>query len=194
MAKIVVMLPGTLHAMKDSDITMMEQALSISLPEYYKRAVVPFRIPSLAGNTDYQLWDDAKRLVELNKQLRTGSRTRPAWPPHFFAVGNPHDDEMIALDTRSPDGPVWWLDHGIVDSKASYQSHSKFIDWVDEFYRDTRSDLEGDGIDPDGTPKVEKPMTRWGVLRYLLSLVGVAVLGFFIMLVIAWIRLWLKKH
>lgn len=42
--------------MKDSDITMIEQELGIALPESYKRAVVPFRIPALAGNTDYQLW------------------------------------------------------------------------------------------------------------------------------------------
>jgi hypothetical protein len=35
------------------------------------------------------------------------------------------------VDTRSSDGPVWWLDHGCVDSKASYQSHSRFTDWVD---------------------------------------------------------------
>jgi hypothetical protein len=177
--------------MKDSDITMIEQALSISLPESYKRAVVPFRIPYLAGNTDYQLWDDAKGLVDLNKKLRAGSRMCPAWPPHFFAVGDPHGDEKIALDTRSPDGPVWWLDHGIVDSKASYQSHSKFEDWADGFYRDIRSDLEGDGKDPDGKPNVEKPIIGWEVLCELLSLVGVAVLVLFILHAI---RLWMKKH
>jgi hypothetical protein len=180
--------------MQDSEITMIERELGISLPESYKRAVVPFRIHSLVGNTDYQLWDDAKRLVELNRRLRTGSRTRPAWPPHLFAVGDPHGDELIALDTRSADGPVWWLDHGMVDGEASYQSHFKFADWVEEFYRDTRSDLEGDGKDPNGEPELEKPMTGWGALRYLLSLIGVAVIALFILAAIVWIRLWLKKH
>ena len=174
--------------MKDSDISMIEQALGISLPQSYKRAVVPFRIPSLAGNTDYPLWDDAKRLIELNKQLRAGRRMRPAWPSHLFAVGDPHGDEMIALDTRSPEGPVWWLDHGVVDSKESYQCHSSFADWVDEFYRDTRADLEGDGMDPDGKPSVEKPITGWEVLRGLLSLVGVAILGFIVLVAIRWLR------
>ena len=105
---------------------MIEQALTISLPESYKRAVVPFRIPALAGNTDYPLWDDAQRLVEFNRQLRAGSLLRPAWPPHLFAVGNPHGDELIALATRSPDGPVWWLDHGVVDSQSSYQSSQHY--------------------------------------------------------------------
>src|SRR5689334_14955276 len=148
--------------MKDSDIVMIEQALSISLPESYKRAVVPFRIPALVGNTDYQLWDDANGLVELNRQLRVGSRTRPPWPAHLFAIGDPHGDELIALDTRLTEGPVWWLDHGMVENKTSYQSHSKFADWVEEFYRDIRSDLEGDGIDPDGKPEGPKPISWWG--------------------------------
>src|SRR5258706_10531242 len=107
--------------MNASDITMIEQALSITLPESYKQAVVPFRVRTLAGNTDYQLWDDAQQIITLNRELRAGSRFRPAWPPHLFAVGDPRGDELIALDTRSTDGPVWWLDHGMVDGKASYQ-------------------------------------------------------------------------
>jgi len=109
--------------MTDSDIMLIERELGISLPESYRQAVCPFRIPALVGNTDCQLWDDAKRLVELNLQLRAGSRARPAWPAYLFAVGNPHGDELIAVDTRSGHGPVWWLDHGCVDSKSSYQSH-----------------------------------------------------------------------
>lgn len=180
--------------MKDSDIVMIEQALGISLPESYKRAVVPFRISALAGNTEHELWDDANGLVELNKKLRAGSRYRPAWPAHLFAVGDPHGDELIALDTRSTEGPVWWLDHGVVESKASYQSHATFADWAEEFYRDMRSDLEGDGTDPDGKPEVPKPMSSWGFFRYLFSLVAIGVIGFVVLFVIAWVRSWLKKH
>jgi len=130
--------------------------LGIALPESYKRAVVPFRIPALIGNTEYEFWDDAKQIVELNKELRAGSRFRPPFPYHLFAVGDPHGDEIIALDTRHPEGPVWWLDHGIVDHQASYQSHSRFVEWVEEFYRDMRQDLEGDGYDPDQIPKSQK--------------------------------------
>jgi hypothetical protein len=140
--------------MTDSDIQLIERELAITLPESYKQAVIPFRIAAMVGNTDSQLWDDAQRLITLNRELRAGSRFRPAWPAHLFAVGDPHGDELIGLDTRTPDGPVWWLDHGIVDHKSSYESHSRFADWVEEFYRDTRSDLEGDGHNADGTPEV----------------------------------------
>jgi hypothetical protein len=136
----------------DSDVRLIERELDITLPVSYGRALVPFRIPAMAGNTDSQLWDDAHRLIALNRELRAGSRFRPAWPAHLFAVGDPHGDELIAIDTRTPDGPVWWLDHGMVDSETSHESHSRFADWVEDFYRDARSDLEGDGYDADGSP------------------------------------------
>lgn len=139
--------------MTGEDIGHIERELAITLPEFYKSALVPFRIPALAGNTEYELWDDAERLVELNRKLRAGSRFRPAWPPYLFAVGDPHADEMIAVDTREPDGPVWWLDHGIIDHPASYVSHARFTDWVEEFYRDVRQDLVGDGYDPEQPPR-----------------------------------------
>jgi hypothetical protein len=105
--------------MTDEDIQFIERELMITLPESYQRSVVPFRLPALIGNTDYELWDDAKSLVKLNRDLRSGSRYRPPFPPHLFAVGDPHGDEIIAIDIRHPDCPVWWLDHGIVDHQAS---------------------------------------------------------------------------
>ena len=168
---------------------LIERELGVSLPEAYRRAVCPFRIPALTGNTDYELWDDPKRLVELNRKLRAGSRTCSAWPSHLFAVGNRPGDELIAMDTRSSDGPVWWLDHGCVDSKASYQSHSRFADWVDKFYRDMRSELKGDGIDPDGKPRT-KPLVT---LDYLFALVGMAIAVLLLMLALAWIKSRLKN-
>jgi len=139
--------------MTSEDIQLIEHELALTLPESYKQSLVPFRIPAMAGNDDTRLWDDAQRLVALNKELRAGDHNRPAWPGHLFAVGDPHGDEIIAIDTRSPAGPVWWLDHGLVNSKSSYQSHASFGEWVDEFYRDLRSDLEGDGYNAEGSPE-----------------------------------------
>jgi hypothetical protein len=138
--------------MTNEDIELIERELKLVLPESYKRALVPFRIPALIGNTDYELWDDAGALIYLNRELRAGSRFRPPWPPYLFAVGDPHGDELIAMDTRHPAAPIWWLDHGMIDNEGSYLSHSRFEDWVEEFYRDVREDLEGDGYDPDLPP------------------------------------------
>jgi hypothetical protein len=74
-------------------------------------------------STEHQLWDDAKGLVRLNREKRAGSRYCPAWPHYMYAVGYPHGDEMIAVDTHDPEGPVWWLDHGVIGHQASYKTH-----------------------------------------------------------------------
>ncbi|EEF62882.1 SMI1/KNR4 family protein [Pedosphaera parvula] len=139
--------------MTKADLQLIESELGITLPDSYKRAVVPFPISALVGNTDYELWDDAQALIKLNRGLRNGAHLRPAWLPHFFAIGDPRGDELIAIDLRDANAPAWWLDHGLLDSKASYQSHARFTDWLQEFNRDLRSDLEGDGYNPDGTPE-----------------------------------------
>ncbi len=178
--------------MKDADITFIEQELNIKLPDSYRPALVPIRLRALEGNTDHQLWDDAKALVKLNQDLRAGSRYRPAWPPHMYAVGDPHGDELIAIDTRSPDGPVWWLDHGMIDNKGSYQSHAKFADWIEEYYRDLRSDMEGDGEDPDAKPKPPEPATAKRALRDLLTLFLTAVVGLLALLALRGIIHWFK--
>lgn len=135
--------------MTDEDIEFIERELQITLPDSYKRALVPYRIPAMYGSTDHQLWDDAEALVKLNREKRQGSKYCPAWPPYMYAVGDPHGDEMIAIDTRDPEGPVWWLDHGNLDHIASYKTSDRFADWVEEFYGDARHDLWADGHDPD---------------------------------------------
>ena len=180
--------------MTDADIIKLERELGITLPAAYKQAVVPFCLPALAGNTTYALWDDATRLVELNLKLQAGSQIRPAWPTHMFAVGNPYGDELVAIDTRTPDGPVWWLDHGMVDSKASYQSHARVADWLAEYRRDMRADLAGDGIDPDGPPKPEPKATGKRAIQDLLVLIGIALLGLGILILFFWVKKQLMRY
>jgi len=180
--------------MTDSDITRLERELGITLPAAYKKAVVPFCIPALAGNTTHALWDDAPRLVELNLKLQAGTQLRPAWPPHMFAVGNPYGDELVAIDTRTADGPVWWLDHGMVDSKASHQSHARFADWVAEYRRDMRSDLADEGIDPDGSPKAEPKATGKRAMQNLGTWIGIALLGLGILILLFWVKKRLMGH
>jgi hypothetical protein len=178
--------------MTEADIELVERELKIVLPLAYKRAVVPFQIRALAGNTDQQLWDDAAALIQLNQKLRAGSRMRPAWPLHMFAVGDPHGDELYAMDLRSPEATVWWLDHGMIDSKASYNTKQSFAKWAEEFYRDTRQDLEGDGVSADDGPKSPTQLGVWGLIRYLFCLFAVAVILLGGLLLISWFIRWLK--
>src|SRR5262245_8242177 len=52
------------------DIQLIERALEITLPDAYKRVVSPYPIGVLRGNADTHIWDNAERIVELNRELR----------------------------------------------------------------------------------------------------------------------------
>jgi hypothetical protein len=45
------------------------------------------------------------------------------------------------------------VDHGHLDAGGTGRTHDRFGDWAAPYVRDLRSDLTGDGYDPDGTPK-----------------------------------------
>jgi hypothetical protein len=86
----------------------MEQTLGIRLPEIYRRSVVPFPAADEAGNSDAQVWDDADGLIALNQRLRSETEGWPAW---LFAIGQAEGDPSgYAIDTRTPDCRVWWLE------------------------------------------------------------------------------------
>jgi hypothetical protein len=94
--------------MTKEDLELIEQALAISLPDSYRRALCPFPIPGAAGNTDASVWDDARALVGLNQRLRAEVK---GWPRWLFAIGQAEGDPCgYAIDTRSPESQVWWLD------------------------------------------------------------------------------------
>lgn len=139
--------------MTDSDIERIKRELKITLPKSYKKAVVPFLVPALMGNTDWKLWDNAERLIALNLALRRSEIITPLLPSHLFAIGDSHNGGVVLLDTADAYDPVFWcgLDdnemHGIQPSQA------RFADWAEEFYRSTRSLLEAGGYDPDGSPE-----------------------------------------
>lgn len=44
--------------MSGHDLRRIEAGLGITLPEPYKRLLVPFPVPYLRGNADTDLWDD----------------------------------------------------------------------------------------------------------------------------------------
>jgi hypothetical protein len=139
--------------MNSEDIERIERELSVRLPDIYRQTVSPFPIPALAGNADTELWDDPTRLIALNRELRAGDKWRKPWPEHLFAVGEMDGESYVAIDLRQSEAPTWWADHGHLDNKGSGQTHARFEEWVSGYIRDLRSDLAGDGHNPDGTPE-----------------------------------------
>ena len=156
----------------------MEAELGISLPAAYKRVVTAFPIPAWAGNAETDVWDNAKRLIELNRELRAGSGVKP-WPPTMFALGRDQGGCTHALDLAS--GEVWWADRCHLDAPGSYRLSVTLEAWLEQSLRDLRSDLEADAIDPDGTPDERQLRERddpWsaGCIITLLVVLGLVVL------------------
>jgi hypothetical protein len=94
--------------MDERDLDRIEQALALRLPDEYRRSVAPFPITEAVGNSDSQVWDDADSLIALNRRLRAGVDGWPAW---LFAIGQAKGDPCgYAIDTRTLDVPIWWLE------------------------------------------------------------------------------------
>ncbi len=149
--------------MTENDLTQIEAALGITLPAAYRLLVVPFPVPSLAGNADTELWDDPDKLIELNRELRVGLYFSPPWPVHMFALGQDSGGSANAIDLRDPAGPVWWADRCILDvAVGSYQVSPSLEAWAVQCLADLRHDLVYNGIDPDGTPEAKKQVEQEG--------------------------------
>jgi hypothetical protein len=125
------------------DFDLIECALAVNLPDVYRRRLCPFPIPSLAGNSDCHVWDDARRLVALNQRLRAELEDWPAW---LVAIGQAEGDPCgYAIDTRSPESPVWWLEQMRL-GPASGPTQGQFGAWFSQWVAETSAE------EPNGRP------------------------------------------
>ena len=176
------------------DLMRIEAALGITLPESYKRLVVPFPVPSLRGNSDTDLWDDPKLLMARNQELRTEFvRGHQPWPTHWFFIGDPLSASGTAIDLRDPAASVVWVDH--CDLSSVEHAHGEpFVDWQQRWAATVRIELEKDGIDPDGDPEpLGEPWPRRLrilILGGLVLLMGGCALSGFVLLGLKLVR-WL---
>jgi len=136
--------------MTGSDASRIESSLQVALPEPYRDLLTSFPVPAYAGNSDTAFWDDADRLIELNRELRGGASGVRAWPAHMFALGRDAGGCSQAIDLRS--GELWWADRGHLDAPGSYKHRESLKEWATEYFDDLRTDLTGEGGDPSGTP------------------------------------------
>jgi hypothetical protein len=158
------------------ELRQIEEALGITLPEAYKRLLDPFPVPRLRGNTFTDLWDDAGRLIVVNRQLREWDRGHAPWPTHRFFIGEGASG-AYALDLREPAAPVYRVEPatGQVITAAGGQP---FEEWLPEYVARARAEVEKDGLDPDQEPPRERHSPRghgWLVFP-LLGLLVLAVL------------------
>lgn len=121
--------------MTDQDITRIERALAIRLPEQYASFMGSLDAESLVGNSDSYLWDDADALIQRNLELRSGIGVPGAtpWPDNLFFIGDPLTACAYAIDLDTPRLPVHWIDHCDLDAGSSGQIADSFIEWATSY-------------------------------------------------------------
>ena len=137
--------------MTGNDVSRIESALLITLPAAYRELLTSVSVPAYVGNSDTAFWDDADRLIELNRELRSGTSSVKAWPAHMFAIGRDAGGSSQAIDLRS--GELWWADRGHLDVPSSYKHQESLKQWAAEYFEGLAADLTGEGGDPSGTPQ-----------------------------------------
>jgi hypothetical protein len=180
--------------MTEAELNGIEAALDIVLPSSYRDTMLEYPIPALVGNSDAYLWDDASRLIEENTLLRSGAPggVQP-WPQHFYCLGRAGGDDVYAIDLRTPNASVWWVDHSHLDIDSSGKTHDSFKEWLSEFVRDTIHDLECDGLAPDCSPEQRQSAHDESARQYgacLLWIIGIGLSLLALILALTW---WLKR-
>jgi hypothetical protein len=122
--------------MTEEDLSRIEDALSVRLPDVYRRQLSPFPIPSESGNTDTQVWDDAGALIAVNQRVRAEVE---GWPNWLFVIGQSEGDPCgYAIDARSPECPVWWLEQ-MRPWPPSGPTQGPFVVWFSQWAADQSS-------------------------------------------------------
>jgi hypothetical protein len=93
----------------------------------------PFPAPREDKNSDAQVWNDAEKLIALNLRLRSQVEGWLAW---LYAIGQSEGDPCgYAIDTRSAECPVWWLEQMQL-GRQSGPTQGPFDAWFSQWIRD----------------------------------------------------------
>jgi hypothetical protein len=163
--------------MTEEDLRYIERELSIVLPASYCKVMLDYPVPALRGNEDTDVWDNAIRLVEENKDLRQLF----GWPNHLFALGYGAACEHYAIDLRHPDAPVWWINRWSPENIGSRTEADSFAAWSLKYFEGLRGGMEGDpNISPAEYDAFLNEQTRRESLQLIIfAVIALGLLGGF---------------
>lgn len=118
--------------MTNSDLEEIERKLALTLPGYYKAAVLQFPFPAYAGTSQFSLSDDPAFVIRGTIRAREFSRADDS---PFLVIGDDQDGQPYFLDLRTS---------RVV--KARFFNDSQAIEQFagfEEFLQDLRRDYSG---------------------------------------------------
>jgi hypothetical protein len=98
--------------MTNEDLDRIEQHLELSLPQNYRKMILSFPIPVSKGRAEPPLWDVANDVISANDEYRRGYGGAPAWPAHYFFIGDDGTACPFLLDLSQTPATLLQLDHG----------------------------------------------------------------------------------
>ena len=140
--------------MTEHDISKIERELAVTLPTDYKVAVQNYPVRADYGTDDSILFDDADAVIDLNRRYRAGFAGLPAWPPHYFFIGDDGAASCYLIDLSTSSSPVFFADHGNIQSLTT--EAATIQDWIARFL----ADLRAHGVDPDAARRPASWVSR----------------------------------
>jgi hypothetical protein len=93
------------------DLDRLERELGIRLPGEYRALILTYPHGLGPSGPDYELLDDARQLLAINRLFREEGFFGMPWPAHFFAFGGDGMGNQYYLDLRREPSPVYFADH-----------------------------------------------------------------------------------
>lgn len=114
--------------MTPAEIENIERELKVSLPVSYRTFLLSCAESVASAFSDFELIDDAQRLLEMNQQLRSKPFYRlPPWPKHLVAIGENGCGDYYFIDSKDASGAVLFVDHEKLNSERLASSVQEWI-------------------------------------------------------------------
>jgi hypothetical protein len=121
--------------MRNEDIQYIENSLCVKLPESYKKAVLEAKM--VASKTPSLLYDDAKKVISVNKRLRNKGIYGQPWKENHFVIGYDSDGgDYYFIDLNLDNGHVYlanktktwrYSPEDISNNESPYPSIDKYV-------------------------------------------------------------------
>ena len=169
--------------MNKSELDGIEAELGIKLPDTYRDIMGNFPIKGMAGNSETELWDNDKNIIEYNKDLRQGKNTNKPWPVKLFAMGRDQGGCTNAIDLSDPEYGVFWLDRTVLKNEDNEISGDKIGAWLARTIMELSNDMIMNGEDPNIEPKDKENKNGSGLGCFVIASMIIAIVGIAVILV-----------
>lgn len=123
--------------MKNDDIVLIEQELSIKLPKSYVNVAIEAKLSQTIRPN--KLYNDPNKVININKRLRNNGVYGEAWPRNHFVIGyNGDRGEYIFIDINKENGCVyminrtkaWRYNPDNISNNQVYRTIDEYVNYI----------------------------------------------------------------